>query len=122
MALTISLQWRRIKQQKKLISQQEKSISDFYEKGFHEVMGYGKVYRRRYRYINIENAGDNDTLNRTAEKYHEEDYDLDREKSTDRLLVFVKSEEVESKPSGDNRLTDEEINELREVIRKINNL
>ena len=94
MAITISLQWRRIKQQEKL-------ISDFNEKGFREVMGYGKVYRRRYRYINIENAGDNDTLNRTAEKYHEEGYDLDRDKSTDHLLVFVKSEEVESKPSTD---------------------
>ena len=51
-------------------------------------------YDRHYKFINIENAGDNDTLNRTAEKYHEEGYDLDREKSTDRLLVFVKREEV----------------------------
>ena len=51
-------------------------------------------YERHYKFINIENAGDNDTLNRTAEKYHEEGYDLDRDKSTDRLLVFVKSEEV----------------------------
>ena len=51
-------------------------------------------YDRHYKFINIENAGDNDTLNRTAEKYHEEGYDLDRDKSTDRLLVFVKSEEV----------------------------
>ena len=58
-----------------------------------------KVYRRKYRYINIENAGDNDTLNRTAQKYHEEDYDLDREKSTDRLLVFVKCEEVKEEES-----------------------
>ena len=51
-------------------------------------------YDRHYKFINIENAGDNDTLNRAAEKYHEEGYDLDREKSTDRLLVFVKREEV----------------------------
>ena len=87
MALTISLQWRRIKRQEKL-------ISDFNEKGFREVMGYGKVFRRRYRYINIENEGDNSTLNDTAEKYQDQGYDLDREKSTDRLLVFVKSEEV----------------------------
>jgi len=87
MALTISLQWRRIKQQEKL-------ISDFNEKGFREVMGYGKVYRRRYKYMVIENAGDNRTLNDTAQKYHDEGFDLDREKSTDRLLVFVKSEEV----------------------------
>ena len=53
-----------------------------------------KTYRRRYVFINIENAGDNGTLNRTAEMYHNEGYNLDREKSTDRLLVFVKSEEV----------------------------
>ena len=90
MALTISLQWRRIKQQEKL-------ISDFNEKGFREVMGYGKVYRRRYKYMVIENAGDNRTLNDTAQKYHDEGFDLDREKSTDRLLVFVKSEEVKGK-------------------------
>ena len=87
MTITISLQWLRIKQQEKL-------ISDFKEKSFREVIGYGKVYRRKYRYINIENAGDNGTLNRTAEKYHEEGFDLDREKSTDCLLVFVKREEV----------------------------
>ena len=87
MALTISLQWRRIKQQEKL-------ICDFNEKGWQDVAGIGKVYRRRYKYMVIENAGDNGTLNRTAEKYHDEGYDLDREKSTDRLLVFVKSEEV----------------------------
>ena len=87
MALTISLQWRRIKQQEKL-------ISDFNEKGFREVFGYGKVYRRKYKYMVIENAGDNGTLNDTAQKYHDEGYDLDREKSTDRLLVFVRSEEV----------------------------
>ena len=87
MVLTINIQWRRIKQQEKL-------ISDFKEKNFREVIGYGKVYRRKYRYINIENAGDNNTLNRIAYKCYEEGYDLDREKSTDRLLVFVKSEEV----------------------------
>jgi hypothetical protein len=101
MTITISLQWLRIKQQEKLISLQEENIRDLSEKGFREVMGYGKVYRRRYKYIKIEDFGDF-TLNNTAEKYHEEGYDLDRDKSTDRLLVFVKSEEVESKPSGEN--------------------
>ena len=90
MAITISLQWRRIKQQEKL-------ISDFNEKGFREVMGYGKVYRRRYIFVNIENAGDNATLNSVAENYYDHGFDLDREKSTDRLLVFVKSEEVKGK-------------------------
>ena len=87
MALTISLQWRRIKRQEKL-------ISDFNKKGFREVMGYGKVYRRRYIFVNIENAGDNATLNRVAENYYDSGFDLDREKTTDRLLVFVKREEI----------------------------
>ena len=90
MAITISLQWRRIKRQEKL-------ISDFNEKGFREVMGYGKVYRRRYIFVNIENAGDNSTLNMVAENYYNNGFDLDREKTTDRLLVFVKSEEVKGK-------------------------
>ena len=69
-------------------------LEEINEKGWQEVAGIGKVYRRRYKYMVIENAGDNGTMNRTAEKYHDEGYDLDREKSTDRLLVFVKSEEV----------------------------
>ena len=69
-------------------------LEDINEKGWQEVAGIGKVYRRRYIFVNIENAGDNCTMNDTAQKYHDEGYDLDREKSTDRLLVFVKSEEV----------------------------
>ena len=69
-------------------------LEEINEKGWKEIAGIGKVYRRRYKYMVIENAGDNGTLNRTAEKYHDEGYDLDREKSPDRLLVFVKSEEV----------------------------
>lgn len=85
MALTVGLQWRRIKRQEKL-------ISDFNEKGFREVMGCGNVYRHRYIFVNIENAGDNGTLNRLAENYYDNGFDLDREKTTDRLLVFVKKE------------------------------
>jgi hypothetical protein len=87
MAITISLQWRRIKRQ-------DKRISDLNEKGLRELMGYGKVYRRRYIFVKIENVGDNGTLNIVAGNYYDNGYDLDREKSTDRLLVFVKSEEV----------------------------
>lgn len=94
MAITICFQWRRIKRQERLNKQQEELISDFKEKGFREIIGYGKVYRRRYKYIIVEDAGGNGPLNDTADRYHDYGYDLDREKSTDRLLVFVKSEEV----------------------------
>lgn len=69
-------------------------LEEINERGWQEIAGIGKVYRRKYKYMVIENAGDNRTMNDTAEKYHDEGYDLDRDKSTDRLLVFVKSEEV----------------------------
>ena len=87
MLIVAILQQRRIKEL-------NKKYHDMYDEGFQKYYGFGKLYRRKYKYMVIENAGDNGTLNRTAEKYHDEGYDLDREKSTDRLLVFVKSEEV----------------------------
>lgn len=87
MLIVAILQQRRIKEL-------NKKYHDLYDEGFQKYMGFGKLYRHIYKYMVIENAGDNGTLNRTAEKYHDEGYDLDREKSTDRLLVFVKSEEV----------------------------
>ena len=80
--------------QNRTIKRLENTNEKLWNKKYSEYMGFGKVYRRMYKYINVENAGDNSTLNRTAEMYHNEGYDLDREKSTDRLLVFVKSEEV----------------------------
>ena len=52
-----------------------------------------KTYRRRYKFIIVSNV-DGNALNTVADMYHDKGYDLDREKSTDRLLVFVKSEEV----------------------------
>ena len=52
-----------------------------------------KVFRRKYKYIVVEHH-DERSLNDTAEKYQNEGYVMDREKSTDRLLVFVKSEEL----------------------------
>ena len=87
MLIVAILQQRRIKEL-------NKNYHDLYDEGFQKYYGFGKLYRRKYKYMVIENAGDNGTLNDTAQKYHDEGYDLDREKSTDRLLVFVKSEEV----------------------------
>ena len=80
--------------QNRTIKRLEKTNEELWQKKYNEYMGFGKLYRRKYKYMVIENAGDNSTLNRTAEMYHNEGYDLDREKSTDSLLVFVKSEEV----------------------------
>ena len=87
MLIVVIIQQRRIKEL-------NKKYHDLYDEGFQKYYGFGKLYRRKYKYMVIENAGDNRTLNDTAQKYHDEGYDLDREKSTDRLLVFVKSEEV----------------------------
>jgi hypothetical protein len=83
--------------QQRRIKELSAKYQDLYGKGWREHTGFGKVYRRNYKYMVIENAGDNGTLNNTAQKYHDDGYDLDREKSTDRLLVFVKSEEVKGK-------------------------
>ena len=80
--------------QNRTIKRLEKTNEELWNKKYSEYMGIGKLYRRKYKYMVIENAGDNRTMNDTAQKYHDEGYDLDREKSTDRLLVFVKSEEV----------------------------
>ena len=80
--------------QQRRIKELNKKYHDLYDEGFQKYYGFGKVYRRKYKYMVIENAGDNRTMNDTAQKYNDEGYDLDREKSTDRLLVFVKSEEV----------------------------
>jgi hypothetical protein len=80
--------------QRRRNKQLTKQLKEIGEKGWREYAGIGKVYRRRYIFVNIENAGDNATLNSVAENYYDHGFDLDREKSTDRLLVFVKSEEV----------------------------
>lgn len=90
MLIVAILQQRRIK----CLS---KDYHELYDKGWRNYTGFGKVYRRRYIFVNIENAGDNATLNSVAENYYDHGFDLDREKSTDRLLVFVKSEEVKGK-------------------------
>ena len=87
MLIVAILQQRRIKEL-------NEKYHDLYDEGFQKYYGFGKLYRRKYKYMVIENAGDNRTMNDTAQKYHDEGYDLDREKSTDRLLVFVKNEEV----------------------------
>ena len=90
MLIVAILQQRRIKEL-------NKKYHDLYDEGFQKYYGFGKLYRRRYIFVNIENAGDNATLNSVAENYYNHGFDLDREKSTDRLLVFVKSEEVKGK-------------------------
>lgn len=71
-----------------------KQLEEIEVKGWREVHGFGKVYSTRRRFIVIENAGDNDTLNRTVEKYKEDGYEYDSQNSTDRLLVFAKHEEI----------------------------
>ena len=92
MLIVAILQQRRIKEL-------NKKYNDLYDDGWEKHFGFSKppvpkVYRRRYKYIVIENAGDNGTLNRTAEKYHDEGYEYDSQNSTDRLLVFAKHEEI----------------------------
>ena len=71
-----------------------KRLEELETEGWREVYGFGKVYRTLRRFIVIENAGDNATLNRTVEQYKEDGYEYDSQNSTDRLLVFAKHEEI----------------------------
>ena len=70
-------------------------IEEITDREWNSIADRVKKYRRKYTFVNIRNAGDNGTLNSLAETYYDAGYDLDREKSTDRLLVFVKFEEEE---------------------------
>jgi hypothetical protein len=69
-------------------------LEEIKAKGCREVFGLGKVYTTHRRFIVVDNAGDNETLNRTVERYKTDGYEFDSLKSTDRLLVFVKRVEV----------------------------
>ena len=71
-----------------------KRLEELETEGWRKVHGFGKVFSTRRRFIVIENAGDNATLNRTVENYKEEGYEYDSQNSTDRLLVFAKHEEI----------------------------
>lgn len=82
-----------IRQQRRIKELSEK-YHTLYDKGWAEYYGVGKRYRSRYKYIVIENAGDNITLNNAVKIYQDEGYDIDSHQSTDRLLVFVKNEEI----------------------------
>ena len=87
MLIVAILQQRRIKEL-------NKKYHDLYDEGFQKYYGFGKVYKRYYKFIDLKNAGDNHTLNRQAELFYNEGYHLDTQKSTDKLLYFEKTEEV----------------------------
>ena len=71
-----------------------KRLEELETEGWRKVHGFGKIFSTRRRFIVIENAGDNATLNRTVETYKEDGYEYDSQNSTDRLLVFAKHEEI----------------------------
>jgi hypothetical protein len=71
-----------------------KRLEELETEGWRKVHGFGKIFSTRRRFIVIENAGDNATLNRTVEQYKEDGYEYDSQNSTDRLLVFAKHEEI----------------------------
>ena len=68
-------------------SRLRKKLSD---KAWQNTLDEMTIVERSYKFMNIENAGDNSTMNKTAEKWKEEGYQYDREKSTDKLIVYVK--------------------------------
>ena len=49
--------------------------------------------REVVRFINTDNAGDNETLNRSVQKLLDDGFVYRKDKSTDKMLAFVKYEE-----------------------------
>ena len=80
--------------QNRTIKRLSKQLEEIEVKGWREAHGFGRLISTRRRFIVIENAGDNATLNHTVEKYKEDGYEYDSQNSTDRLLVFAKHEEI----------------------------
>ena len=80
--------------QNRTIKIQSKQLEEIEVKGWREAHGFGRLISTRRRFIMIENAGDNATLNHTVEKYKDDGYEYDSQNSTDRLLVFAKHEEI----------------------------
>ena len=80
--------------QNRTIKRLSKQLEEIEVKGWREAHGFGRLISTRRRFIVIENAGDNATLNHAVEKYKEDGYEYDSQNSTDRLLVFAKHEEI----------------------------
>lgn len=55
---------------------------------------FAPKYRKLVKFINTDNAGDNDTLNRSVQKLLDEGYAYRKDKSTDKMLAFVKHERI----------------------------
>ena len=75
-------------------NQLKKQLSEEREERFKESV---KTYKRKYKFINIENAGDNDTLNRLVKQMEDDGYTYSYEDSLDNgVLAFKKLIEVKS--------------------------
>ena len=72
----------------------KKQLSEEREERFKERV---KTYKRKFKFINIENAGDNDTLNRLVKQMEDDGYTYSYEDSLDNgVLAFKKLIEVKS--------------------------
>ena len=72
----------------------KKQLSEEREERFKESV---KTYKRKFKFINIENAGDNDTLNRLVKQMEDDGYTYSYEDSLDNgVLAFKKHIEVKS--------------------------
>jgi len=62
---------------------------------YDEMVNRYARYRTIYEFINVENAGDNATLNRKVKMLQDDGYSFDKQASQTGLLVFSKQEKVQ---------------------------
>ena len=77
-----------------------------------------KRYRQSWQFINLTNAGDNQTLNRTVCMMSRKGYAFQPDASNAGVLAFMKWEEA-PEATGPNELTDADIERLRKQAEEI---
>jgi hypothetical protein len=77
-----------------------------------------KRYRQSWQFINLANAGDNQTLNRTVCMMSRNGYDFQPDASNAGVLAFMKLKEA-PEATGPNELTDADIERLRKQAEEI---
>ena len=77
-----------------LSNDNDKLRADISRNFYDEMLKNQTRYRTIYEFINVENAGDNMTLNKKVKSLQDNGYRFDKQASQNGLLVFAKNEKI----------------------------
>jgi thymidine phosphorylase len=78
-----------------LSNDNDKLRADISRNFYDEMLKSQTRYRTIYEFINVENAGDNMTLNKKVKMLQDNGYNFDKQASQNGLLVFAKNEKIQ---------------------------